>query len=139
MRERSSPSTSPTVCTSRVDDPWPISAAPESTTIEPSKSSLILTVACASPDLFTGLEAALVAFAFHRGDPAVLAHAELESDIRFRPAAMRDERFLAVDHQAHAAVGLAREQGRDQLDIKRFRAAAEAAADMRFDHTDARH
>ena len=53
----SRPSTSATVCTSTVEEPWPISAAPVSTTIEPSKSSFSLTVACGSPVQFTGLEA----------------------------------------------------------------------------------
>jgi len=43
-----------------VDDPCPMSAAPESTTMEPSKSSLILTVACGSPVQFTGLDAPLM-------------------------------------------------------------------------------
>ena len=43
-----------------VDEPWPISAAPESTTTEPSKSSLIFTVACGSPVQFTGFEAPLM-------------------------------------------------------------------------------
>ena len=83
--------------------------------------------------------AALVAFAFHRGDPAVLAHAELEADVGLRPAAMGDEGLLAVDHHAHAAAGAAREQRGDELDVERFGAAAEAAADMRLDHADLRH
>jgi hypothetical protein len=60
MRERSSPSTSATLCTSTVDEPWPISAAPVSKTIEPSKSSLSLTVAWGSPVQFTGFEAPLM-------------------------------------------------------------------------------
>ena len=60
MRERSSPSTSATACTRIVDEPCPISAAPERTTTEPSKSSLILTVACGSPVQFTGFEAPLM-------------------------------------------------------------------------------
>ena len=83
--------------------------------------------------------AALDAFAFDGGDAAVLAHAELEPDIGFRPAAMGDEGLLAVDHHAHAAAGLARQKRGDQLDIERLGAAAEAAADMRLDHADARH
>ena len=56
-----------------------------------------------------------------------------------RPAAMGDEGLLAVDHHAHAAAGLARQQRGDQLDVERLGAAAEAAADMRLDHADARH
>ena len=52
---------------------------------------------------------------------------------------MGDEGLLAVDHQPHAALGLAREQRRDQLDIERLGAAAEAAADMRLHHADLRH
>ena len=60
MRERSSPSTSATLCTRMVDEPCPISAAPVSSTIEPSKSSLSLTVACGSPVQFTGFEAPLM-------------------------------------------------------------------------------
>jgi hypothetical protein len=43
-----------------VVEPWPISAAPDNTTIEPSKSSLILTVAWGSPVQFTGFEAPLM-------------------------------------------------------------------------------
>ena len=56
-RPRSRPSTSATVCARMVVEPCPISAAPDSTTMEPSKSSLILTVACGSPVQFTGFEA----------------------------------------------------------------------------------
>ena len=52
---------------------------------------------------------------------------------------MGDEGLFAGGHQAHAAAGLAREQRRDQLDVERLGAAAEAAADMRLDHPDARH
>jgi hypothetical protein len=52
---------------------------------------------------------------------------------------MGDEGLLAVDHHAHAAAGAAREQRGDQLDVERFGAAAEAAADMRLDHADLRH
>ena len=83
--------------------------------------------------------AALVAFAFDRGDAAVFAHADLEADVGFRPAAMGDEGFLARRHQPHGAVGLARQQRGDQFDVERLGAAAEAAADMRLDHADARH
>ena len=83
--------------------------------------------------------AALVAVALDRGDTAVLAHADLELDVGLRPAAMGDEGFLAVGHDAHRAVGLAREQCSDQFDVERLGAAAEAAADMRLDHADARH
>ena len=83
--------------------------------------------------------AALDAFAFDAGDAAVLAHADLELDVGLRPAAMGDEGLLAVDHDAHAAADLAGEQRRDQFDIERLGAAAEAAADMRLDHADARH
>ena len=56
-RPMSRPSTSATVCTSTVEEPWPMSAAPVSTTMEPSKSSFSFTVACGSPVQFTGLEA----------------------------------------------------------------------------------
>ena len=52
---------------------------------------------------------------------------------------MGDEGLLAVDHHAHGAAGLARQQRGDQLDVERLGAAAEAAADMRLDHADARH
>ena len=52
---------------------------------------------------------------------------------------MGDESLLAVDHHAHAAADLARQQRGDQLDIERLGAATEAAADMRLDHADARH
>ncbi len=83
--------------------------------------------------------AALVAVAFDRGDAAVLAHADLEPDVGLRPAAMGDEGLLARRHQAHGAVSLARQQRRDQFDVQRLGAAAEAAADMRLDHADARH
>ena len=70
---------------------------------------------------------------------AVLAHADLEPDVGLGPAAVGDEGLLAVDHDAHAAADLARQQRRDQLDVERLGAAAEAAADMRLDHADARH
>ncbi len=52
---------------------------------------------------------------------------------------MGDERVLAVDHHAHRAADLARQQRRDQLDVERLGAAAEAAADERLHHADARH
>ena len=91
-------------------------------------------------DAVAGMRAAaLDAFAFDAADAAVLFHADLEPDVGFRPAAMGDEGLLAVDHEAHAAAGLARQQRRDQFDIERLGAAAEAAADMRLDHADARH
>src|SRR5499427_8276132 len=83
--------------------------------------------------------AALNALAFDPGDAAVLAHADLEPDVGFRPAAMGDEGFLAIDDKAHAASRLASEQSRDQFDIERLGTAAEAAADMRLDHADPRH
>ena len=87
-----------------------------------------------------GMRAAtLVAFAFHRRDTSIPAQPELEPDVGFRPAAMGDERLLAVDHHAHASAGALREQSGDQLDVERLGAAAEPAADMRLDHTDARH
>src|ERR1700730_7048144 len=48
-------------------------------------------------DAIAGMRAAaLVAFSFHRGDASIPAQAELEPDVGFRPAAMRDERLLAV-------------------------------------------
>jgi hypothetical protein len=81
----------------------------------------------------------LDAFALDSGDAPVLAHPELEPDIGLRPAAMGDERLLAVDHRAHATARLARKQRRDQLDIERLGTAAEAAADIRLDHADPRH
>ena len=83
--------------------------------------------------------AALVAFAFDGSDLAVLAHAELEADVGLGPPAMGDESLLPRGHEAHVAAGFACKQCSDQLDVKRFRAAAEAAADMRFDDPDARH
>src|ERR1700747_2690145 len=83
--------------------------------------------------------AALDALALDRSDATIFAHPELEPDIGLRPTAMGDERFLAVDHRAHAAMRLAGEQRRDQLDIERFGSAAEAAADIRLDHEDLRH
>ena len=83
--------------------------------------------------------AALDAFAFDRGDPAVPAHADLEADVGLGPAAMGDEGLLAVEHDAHGAAGPARQQRGDQLDVERLGAAAEAAADMRLDDADARH
>src|SRR5262249_44934401 len=83
--------------------------------------------------------AALIALAFDRGYLSILAYAELEADVGLRPAAVGDEGLLAVDHHAHATLGLARQQRSDQLDVEAFGAAAEAAADMRLDHADARH
>ena len=83
--------------------------------------------------------AALVAFALDRGDAAVAAQTELEPDVGLGPAAMGDEGLLAVHHHAHGAAGTARQQRGDQLDVEGLGAAAEAAADMRLDHADARH
>ena len=53
--------------------------------------------------------AALNALAFDAGDAAILAHADLEPDVGFRPAAMGDEGLLAIDDEPHAAARLARE------------------------------
>src|SRR6185295_9135214 len=83
--------------------------------------------------------AALDALAFDAGYLAVLLQPDLEPDIGFRASAMGDEGLFAIDHEPHAALGLAGEQRRDQLDIERLGAAAEAAADVRFHHTDLRH
>jgi hypothetical protein len=52
---------------------------------------------------------------------------------------MGDEGLLAIDNEAHAAAGLARQQGRDQFNVEGFGAAAETAADMRLDHANPRH
>ena len=49
------PSTSATIWASSVEEPWPMSAAPVSTVMPPSKSSLRLTTACGSPLQCTGL------------------------------------------------------------------------------------
>ena len=59
MRPVSMPSTSATHWASTVDEPWPISGAPVSRVIEPSKSSLRLMVAWGSPVQFTGRDAPL--------------------------------------------------------------------------------
>src|SRR5215831_373866 len=83
--------------------------------------------------------AALIALAFDGGDTPVLAHANLELDVGFRPAAMSDESFLAGGDDAHAAVGLARKQRSDQFNIERLGAAAKASTHVWFDHADARH
>ena len=83
--------------------------------------------------------AALDRLAFDAGDAAILLQADPELDVGLRPAAMGDEGLLAVDHGAHDATGLAGQQCGDQFDIQRLGAAAEAAADMRLDHADARH
>jgi hypothetical protein len=83
--------------------------------------------------------AALNALAFDPGDAPVLAHADFEPDIGFRPAPMGNESLLAIDDEAHAAPGFARQQCCDELHVQRLGAAAEAAADMRFDHADPRH
>jgi hypothetical protein len=56
-RESSRPSTSAAICASSVDEPWPMSAAPVSRVIEPSKSRRRLTVACGSPVQCTGFAA----------------------------------------------------------------------------------
>ena len=74
--------------------------------------------------------AALVAVAFDRGDAAVLAHADFELDVGFRPAAMGDEGFLAVGDDAHRAVALAGEQCRDQFDVEGLGAAAKPPLDI---------
>ena len=51
---------------------------------------------------------------------------------------MGDEGLLAGEYEAHRTPRLAREQGRDELDVERFGAAAEAAADVGLDDADAR-
>ena len=53
-RSSESPITSATVCAISVELPCPMSAAPVSTVIPPSKSSLRLTTACGSPVQCTG-------------------------------------------------------------------------------------
>ena len=59
MRPGSTPSTSVTHCTRTVEDPCPISGAPVRITTDPSKSSLMCTVACGSPVQWTGFDAPL--------------------------------------------------------------------------------
>src|SRR5215471_2659860 len=83
--------------------------------------------------------AALDAFTLDRGDAAILAHPELEPDIGLRPAAMGDECLLAVDDHTNTAARLAGEQRRYQLNVQRFGATAEPAADIRLHHADPRH
>ena len=82
--------------------------------------------------------AALHHLAFAGGDAPVLLHAELELDIGLRTRAMGDEGFLARQLHHHFAVGGARQQRGDDLEIQRLDARAETAADERLDHADAR-
>ena len=56
-RDMSMPSVSATHWVITVDEPWPISAAPVNTVIEPSKSTLRWMVACGSPVQCLGLDA----------------------------------------------------------------------------------
>ena len=51
---------------------------------------------------------------------------------------MREERLLARELELHRAARGAREQRGDDLEVERFGAMAEAAADERLDHADAR-
>ena len=83
--------------------------------------------------------AALDALALHARDLAALRQPDLQADVGLGPAAMGDERVLAVDDHAHGAADPARQQSGDQLHVEALGAAAEAAADERLHHADARH
>ncbi len=54
IRDIGSSSTSAATCASSVELPWPMSDAPVSSVMLPSKSSLRLTTACGSPLQCTG-------------------------------------------------------------------------------------
>ena len=58
-RSRPNPITSATICAISVELPCPMSEAPVSTVMPPSKSSLRLTTACGSPVQWTGFAAPL--------------------------------------------------------------------------------
>src|SRR5262249_23534991 len=77
--------------------------------------------------------AALIAFAFDGGDAAILLHADLETYVRFRPAAVGDEGFFSVHDQTNRAAAFTREQSGYQFNVERLRTASEAAADVRLD------
>jgi hypothetical protein len=57
---------------------------------------------------------------------------------RFRPTAVGEEGLLAALQQAHRAARGARQQAADDLEIERFGAMAEAAADEGLDDADVR-
>jgi hypothetical protein len=67
------------------------------------------------------------------GQAAFAGHAQLHADMAFRPAAMGEETFLARHQQAYRATCRARQHGADDLEIQRFGAMAETAADERLD------
>jgi hypothetical protein len=56
MRSMRTPITSATTCVAMVLEPWPMSEAPVSKVMPPSKSSLRLTVACGSPVQCLGVD-----------------------------------------------------------------------------------
>ena len=59
MRSSEMSSVSATAIATIVEEPWPMSAAPVSAVMPPSKSSLRLTTACGSPVQWIGLAAPL--------------------------------------------------------------------------------
>ena len=76
--------------------------------------------------------------AFDGGDGAVLLEADLEAQIGLGPAAVGDEGLLAAGDDADRALGGARQQGADEVDVQGLGARPEAAADVRLDDADAR-
>jgi hypothetical protein len=82
--------------------------------------------------------AALHHLGFAGRQAAVAGHAQLDTHLAFRPAAMGEESLLAALQQAHRAARGARQQAADDLEIERFGAMAEAAADEGLDDADVR-
>ena len=82
--------------------------------------------------------AALHDLAIDGGDLAAALDADLQPDVGGRPAAVRQEAFLARQLHPDRAAGRARQCGGDHLEVERLDAVAEAAADEGFDDADAR-
>ena len=82
--------------------------------------------------------AALDDLAVDRGDFAGALQSDLQPHVGLGPAAVGEKRLLARELELHRAARGAREQRGDDLEVERFRAMAEAAADERLDHADAR-
>src|SRR5262249_22764976 len=72
------------------------------------------------------------------GKPSAFRHSELQADIGLRARAVCDEGFLAGELHHHFATAGFSEKCRDDFEIQYFDTGAEAAADKRFNHPNAR-
>ncbi len=73
-----------------------------------------------------------------RGDRAGARQADLQAHVGLGAPAVGEEALLAREFQPHGAAGGARQQRRDDLEIERLGAVAEAATDEGLDHADRR-